>query len=49
MRHLEGSDLANGALKRWLRQGGQPSTLLATAKVFPRALTPLRETLEILL
>lgn len=49
MRHLEGPDLANEALKRWLRQGGQPSTLLATAKVFPRALTPLRETLEILL
>jgi predicted transcriptional regulator of viral defense system len=49
MRHLEGPDLANEALKRWLRQGGQPSTLLAIAKVFPRALTPLRETLEILL
>lgn len=49
MRHLEGPDLANEALKRWLRQGGQPSTLLATAKFFPRALAPLRETLEILL
>ncbi|WP_166347914.1 hypothetical protein [Phytoactinopolyspora limicola] len=49
MRHLEGADLANEALKRWLRKGGQPSTLLRTANAFPRAKTPLRQTLEILL
>ena len=49
MRHIEGADMANEALKRWLRKGGQPSTLLQIAKSFPRALTPLRQTLEILL
>lgn len=49
LRHLEGADLANEALKRWLRRGGQPSELLALARSFPRALTALRDTLEILL
>ena len=49
MRHLEGTDLANEALKRWLRRGGQPSELLRMARSFPRSLTALRETLEILL
>jgi predicted transcriptional regulator of viral defense system len=49
LRHLEGADLANEALKRWLRGGGQPSELLRLAKSFPRALTPLRQTMEILL
>ncbi|MHB1063858.1 MAG: type IV toxin-antitoxin system AbiEi family antitoxin domain-containing protein [Georgenia sp.] len=49
MRHIEGADLANEALKRWLRQGGQPSELLALARSFPRTQSVLRETLEILL
>ena len=49
MRHLDGSDLANEALKRWLRRGGRPSALLGMARSFPRVLTALRETLEILL
>lgn len=49
MRHLEGADLANDALKRWLRRGGQPSDLLTMASTFPRAQTALRQTLEILL
>jgi predicted transcriptional regulator of viral defense system len=49
LRHIDGTDLANEALKRWLRQGGQPSELLRMAKAFPRALTPLRQTMEILL
>ena len=49
MRHLEGPDLANEALKRWLRGGGQPSDLLGMARSFPRTLTTLRQTLEILL
>lgn len=49
LRHLEGPDLANEALKRWLRRGGQPSELLAMARSFPRTLNALRETLEILL
>lgn len=49
MRHLEGADLANEALKRWLRGGGQPSQLLGLARSFPRTQTALRHTLEILL
>lgn len=49
MRHLEGADLVNEALKRWLRRGGQPSELLGMARSFPRMQTVLRETLEILL
>ena len=49
MRHLDGPDLANEALKRWLRRGGQPSELLDVARSFPRTQTALRETLEILL
>lgn len=48
-RHLEGPELANEALRRWLRQGGQPSILLAMGKSFPRALPALRNALEILL
>lgn len=49
MRHIDGADLAHESLKRWLRQGGQPSELLALAKSFPRTQTALRTTLEILL
>jgi len=49
LRHLDGADMAYEALRRWLRRGGQPATLLRTAKAFPRALTALRQTLEVLL
>ena len=49
-RGLGHHELANHALKRWLRRrDSQPSTLLQMAKRFPRALTPLRTALEILL
>lgn len=51
MRHLEGSEQAVEALKRWLRQrGAQPSSLLRTAAQFgPRAERPIREALQVLL
>jgi hypothetical protein len=51
LRHLQGSEQAVEALKRWLRRhGSQPSMLLRIAKRFgPRAETPIRETLQILL
>lgn len=49
LRHLDGSDLANEALKRWLRRGGQPSTLLRLSSSLPRSMPALRRTLEILL
>lgn len=50
MRHDIGADIANDALKRWLRRrGSTPAALLAMARSFPLALPALRSTLEILL
>jgi predicted transcriptional regulator of viral defense system len=51
LRHLIGYELANEALKRWLRmKGSQPSELLAIAtKLGPKATSPLIQTLQILL
>jgi hypothetical protein len=50
LRHEWGSDLAVGALKRWLRmRGNSPSMLLALAERFPKARPALQSTLEILL
>ncbi|GAA2181798.1 hypothetical protein GCM10009785_18340 [Brooklawnia cerclae] len=48
-RHREGTEMATEALKTWLRHGGQPSTLLATAKAFPRTIAAVRSALEVLL
>lgn len=47
--HLEGSEVAHQALRRWLRRGGQPSSLLMMAASFPRVLPVLRGALEVLL
>ena len=50
LRHHEGSDLAIGALKRWLRlPGNQPTALLGLAAHFPGTQPALRTTLETLL
>lgn len=50
LRHEIGVDLANEALKRWLRRPtSTPANLLEVAKAFPKALPALRSTLEILL
>lgn len=50
LRHLEGADVAVGALRRWLRRrGSQPAALLAMARGFPKAEPALRAALEILL
>ena len=50
LRHLTGADMANESLRRWLRRrGGQPSDLLGMARSFPRAMTPIRQALEVLL
>jgi predicted transcriptional regulator of viral defense system len=49
LHHHEGIDLANEALKRWLRSGGQPSELLRTARSFPHAQRALQQALTILL
>jgi hypothetical protein len=48
--HEIGTDIANEALKRWLRRrGNTPASLLELARSFPQALPALRSTLEVLL
>jgi predicted transcriptional regulator of viral defense system len=49
LRHLEGPELGNEALRRWLRRGGQPSTLTRIARSFPKAAPALQRSLEVLL
>jgi len=51
LRHLEGSEQAIDALKRWIRRSGsQPSSLLRMAHHFgPRAESSIREALLVLL
>lgn len=49
LRNALGSDVANEALRRWLRAGGRPAKLILVAKAFPRAMPALRTALEILL
>lgn len=50
LRRLEGPELGNEVLRRWLtRRGSQPARLLELANHFPRASTPLRHSLEVLL
>ncbi len=50
LRHLEGSEVAWEALRRWLgRPGRSPAPLIELAREFPRAEPALRRALEILL
>jgi len=50
LRRLEGPELGHEALRRWLmRRGSQPGQLIRLASQFPRAETPLRRALEVLL
>lgn len=44
-----GTDVANEALRRWLRTGGQPAALITVARAFPRAAPVLMKALEVLL
>lgn len=47
--HLDGSDVAYKALRRWLRKrGNTPTTLLKVAGSFPKALPRIRHALEVL-
>ena len=48
-REDEGPELGNEALRRWLRQGGQPSTLMRMAAPFRKGTPALRHALEVLL
>lgn len=48
--HREGIDLANEALRRWVRApGSSPASLLRTAGHFPRTVTVIRQSLQVLL
>jgi predicted transcriptional regulator of viral defense system len=50
IRHLQGSDVAWEALRRWLRQpGASPAQLIETAKHFAGAEPVIRKALEVLL
>ena len=50
LRHLEGSEVAWEALRRWLdRAGRSPAQLIELARKFPRAESALRQALEVLL
>lgn len=48
-REAEGPELGNEALRRWLRRGGQPSTLIRMAAPFRKGIPALRNALEVLL
>ena len=49
LRKTEGPKLGNEALRRWLRRGGQPSTLLRMSTHFSKGAPALRHALEVLL
>jgi predicted transcriptional regulator of viral defense system len=50
LRHLEGSEVAWEALRRWLRRPGHsPAQLMELAREFPRTEPALRRALEVLL
>ncbi len=50
IRHLQGSEIAWEALRRWLRRpGASPAQLIAIAKHFAGAEQPIRKALEVLL
>lgn len=48
-REDEGPELGHEALRRWLRRGGQPSTLMRMAPHFRKGAPALRHALEVLL
>jgi Transcriptional regulator, AbiEi antitoxin len=49
LRRAVGPDVANEALRRWLRRGGKPAELMRLAKIFPAARPSLLGTLRVLL
>jgi predicted transcriptional regulator of viral defense system len=49
LRHAVGPDVANEALRRWLRSGGAPGKLLRQAEAFPAARPALLHALQVLL
>ena len=49
LRHEVGSDIANEALRRWLRGGGRPADLMRMTKAFPAARPAVLHALQVLL
>jgi predicted transcriptional regulator of viral defense system len=49
LRREVGPEVANEALRRWLRQGGEPSELLRLTKSFPAARPAILHALHVLL
>jgi hypothetical protein len=49
LRHAAGPDIANEALRRWLRNGGKPADLMRLTKSFPGARPALLHALQVLL
>lgn len=49
LRRAVGPDIANEALRRWLRHGGKPADLMRLTKIFPRAEPALLHSLQVLL
>jgi predicted transcriptional regulator of viral defense system len=49
LRRVMGPDIANEALRRWLRHGGKPAELMRLTKIFPAARPSLLHTLQVLL
>lgn len=48
LRHILGDDMAYEALRRWLRQRGQPAELMEMAREFPKAFPALLQALQVL-
>jgi predicted transcriptional regulator of viral defense system len=49
LRRAVGPEIANEAVRRWLRCGGRPADLMRLTKAFPAARSPLLNTLQVLL
>ena len=49
LRHAVGPDIADAALRRWLRHGGKPAELMRLAQIFPGAKPALLHALQVLL
>jgi hypothetical protein len=48
LRHAVGADVANEALRRWLRGGGKPADLMRLTRTFPAARPAVLHALQVL-
>jgi hypothetical protein len=49
LRHIVGPDVANDALRRWLRRGGKPAELMRLTATFPAAKPAVLQALQVLI